>query len=183
MAILKVAQMGHPVLRQIAKTLSPKEILLPEVQKLIADMIDTMHEYDGVGLAAPQVHESLQIAVMEIEDNPRYPGEKAQPKTVFINPVITALTDEKLEVWEGCLSVRGLRGAVQRPKKIRLQGLNERAEPIDHVFEGFPAIAVQHETDHLFGTLYVDKLVSTKKFAFIEEYQRYHLKPEDAELD
>ena len=184
MAILKVAQMGHPILRELAQKLSPKDIKLPEVQKLISDMIETMREYDGVGLAAPQVHEGLQIAVMEINDNPRYPGEAAVPVTVFINPVITALSEELMEVWEGCLSVPGLRGAVQRPKKIRLQALDGEGQQVDKIYEGFSAIAIQHETDHLFGTLYVDRLVSTKQLAFMNEYQRYHLTPhaeDDAE--
>lgn len=177
--ILKVAHMGHPILRQVAEKLSPKEIKSEEIQTLIRDMIDTMREYNGVGLAAPQVHVSKQIAVMEIaDDNPRYPDQNSVPVTVFINPVITPLTEDTLEVWEGCLSVPGMRGAVQRPSKIRLQGLNEKGEEIDRVFEGFPAIAVQHETDHLFGILYVDKLVDIKRFAFTPEYQRYHLEGE-----
>lgn len=185
MAILKVAQMGHPILRKIAEKVSPKDISNPGIQMLIDDMIDTMHEYEGVGLAAPQVHVSLQIAVIEIAPNPRYPQqttEEAGPITVFINPVITALTEEKMEVWEGCLSVRGMRGAVQRPSKIRLQALGRKGEKIDKVYEGFSAIAIQHETDHLFGTLYIDKLVSTKKLAFNQEYQRYHLQGEDVEV-
>src|SRR5580704_17461357 len=105
MAILKVAQLGHPILRQVAKPVQAKDIRSPSIQALIDDMIETMREYDGVGLAGPQVHESLQIAVMEINDNPRYPGEASVPVTVFINPVITFLTDETMEVWEGCLSV------------------------------------------------------------------------------
>jgi peptide deformylase len=174
MAIRKVAQMGHPILRKVAKKLKPADIKTEKVQTLINDMIDTMREYDGVGLAAPQVHESLQIAVMEI-------GEEV-PVTVFINPVITPLTDEVLEVWEGCLSVSNMRGAVQRPSKIRLQALDRKGKAFDKVYEGFTAIAVQHETDHLFGTLYIDKLVSTKKLAFTTEYQRYHLDGEDVEV-
>lgn len=182
MAVLKVAQMGHPILRKIAKKVSPKEIKESHIQKLIDDMIETMREYDGVGLAAPQVHESLQIAVMEINDNPRYPGEDSVPVTVFINPVITPLTEEKMEIWEGCLSVPGMRGLVARPSKIRLQALDRKGKEIDKVYEGFPAIAIQHETDHLFGTLYVDKLVSTKMFAYASEYQKYHLKAEDIEV-
>jgi peptide deformylase len=175
MAILKVAQMGHPILRQVSKKVEIKEITHPSTRKLIADMIETMREYNGVGLAAPQVHESLQIAVMEINDNPRYPDEETVPVTVFINPVITPLTEELMEVWEGCLSVPGMRGAVKRPSKIRLQALNERGEQIDKIYEGFSAIAVQHETDHLFGVLYVDRLVDSKQFAFTPEYLKYHL--------
>src|ERR1700733_6783951 len=103
MSILKVAQMGHPILRVVAKAVTEKEIKSPQVQQLIDDMIETMREYDGVGLAAPQVHQSLQIAVMEIvSENPRYPDEDAVPTTVFINPIITPLTEETMGIWEGC---------------------------------------------------------------------------------
>jgi peptide deformylase len=176
MAILKVAQMGHPILRKVAKKLTEKEIKSPGIQQLIDDMIETMREYNGVGLAAPQVHESLQIAVMEItEDNPRYPDEGAVPTTVFINPVITPLTDEEMGVWEGCLSVAGIRGLVYRPNHIRLEALDRKGKKISKEFHGFAAVAVQHETDHLFGKLFIDKIEDTKKLAFIDEFKKYHL--------
>lgn len=176
MAILKVAQLGHPILRKIAKQVSPKDIKSPRIQKLIDDLIETMHEYQGVGLAAPQVHESLQIAVMEIHaENDRYPDQAEVPITVFINPKITPLTDKTLEVWEGCLSVRGLRGAVKRPRKIRLEALDQDGKKIDLEFEGFPAIAVQHETDHLFGKVFLDRMTDMTKIAFVDEYKKYHL--------
>ncbi len=193
MAILKVARLGHPILREVGKKLTAKEIASPDVQRLIDDMIETMHEYDGVGLAAPQVHESLQIAVMEIAaDNPRYADETEEspvdtengvPVTVFINPVLTALTEETMEIWEGCLSVPGMRGAVRRPKKIKLEALDRDGKKFERIFEGFPAIAVQHETDHLFGKLYVDRLVSTEKFSYSEEYLRYHLPVDEEDLE
>jgi peptide deformylase len=176
MAILKVAQLGHPILRQVAKEVSEKEIKTPRIQKLIDDMIETMREYDGVGLAAPQVHESLQIAVMEIQsENPRYPDEDSVPTTVFINPKITFLTEEKIEIWEGCLSVKGLRGAVQRPRKIRLQALDRNGKKIDKVYEDFPAVAIQHETDHLFGKVFLDRMTDMTKLSFVDEFRKYHL--------
>ncbi len=175
MSILKVAQLGHPILRQVAKEVSPKDIATPRIQKLIDDMIETMREYDGVGLAAPQVHESLQIAVMEINGNPRYPDEAAVPTTVFINPKITFLTEKTMGVWEGCLSVRGLRGLVYRPDKIRLQALDRKGNKIDQEYEGFPAVAIQHETDHLFGKIFLDRVEDTTKLAFLDEFRRYHL--------
>ncbi len=158
MSILKIAQMGHPILRETAAEVAVQDIKSSGVQKLIDDMIETMREYHGVGLAAPQVHESLQIAVMEIDENPRYPGEEFIPTTVFINPKITFLTEKTMEVWEGCLSVPGLRGAVSRPIKIRLEALGRHGEKLDQIYEGFLAVAIQHETDHLFGKLYVDRM-------------------------
>jgi peptide deformylase len=110
--ILKVARMGHPVLRQQAEPIPPEQITSPEVQDFIDDMIETMYDYDGAGLAAPQVHVSKQIVVMEVSKNPRYPNAPAIPLTVYINPEITPLTEEMDEDWEGCLSVPGLRGRV-----------------------------------------------------------------------
>jgi peptide deformylase len=176
MSILKVAQMGHPILRKVAKKLTEKEIKNTFVQQLIDDMIDTMREYDGVGLAAPQVHESLQIAVLEIvDDNPRYPNEEQVPTTVFINPVITPLTKKTMGVWEGCLSVKGLRGLVHRPEHIRLEALDRYGKKIVQEYKGFPAVAVQHETDHLFGKLFIDKISDPTKLAFMEEFKKFHL--------
>lgn len=183
MSILKVAQLGHPILRKIAAKVPVDNIQSPEHQRLIDDMIETMREYDGVGLAAPQVHVSLQIAVMEIHENPRYPGQPEIPVTVFINPVITPMTEEEMEVWEGCLSVRGLRGAVRRPKKIHLLAFDRDGNTIDRVYEGFPAIAIQHETDHLFGKVFLDRMKDLSKLAFIEEFQKYHLKHDDVIAD
>ena len=181
MAILKVAQLGHPVLRQVAREVSAKEINTPAMQKLIDDMIDTMREYEGVGLAAPQVHESLQIAVMEIQgENPRYPDEDAIPVTVFVNPKITFLTEDTMEVWEGCLSVKGIRGSVKRPRHIRLQALDRQGNKIDKEYEGFPAVAIQHETDHLFGKVFLDRMTDMTKIAFVDEYRKYIL-PADEE--
>ncbi len=182
MAIRKVAQLGHPVLRLVAKKVPENKIKSPEIQQLIDDLIETMHEYSGVGLAAPQVHESLQIAVMEVNDNPRYPDEQEIPITVFINPLITPLTKQKLEFWEGCLSVQGLRGAVSRPKKIRLQALDRNGKKIDKEYEGFAAIAIQHEVDHLFGKVFIDRIEDTTKLAFLDEFRKYHLETAE-ELD
>lgn len=182
MAILKVAQLGHPILRKIADKVEIAKINSPEIQNLISDMIETMREYDGVGLAAPQVHRSLQIAVMEIAGNPRYPDEVAVPVTIFINPQITPIGSDSMEVWEGCLSVQGLRGLVKRPSKIKLEAFNEKAERVERVYEGFPAVAIQHETDHLFGKVFLDRMTDMTKLAFLNEYRRYHLKDEDVEV-
>lgn len=174
MAILKVARLGHPVLRSPSRELTKKEILSDEIQSLIVDLIDTMEEYDGIGLAAPQVHKNVQVCVVHVSpNNSRYDVKDDLPLHVICNPKITPIGEETEQMWEGCLSVPGMRGLVRRPKKIRLQALDAQGNPIDWELDGLPAVVVQHETDHLFGILYVDKLVDPKQFAFNEEYQRY----------
>ncbi|PIU00201.1 MAG: peptide deformylase [Bdellovibrionales bacterium CG10_big_fil_rev_8_21_14_0_10_45_34] len=182
MAIRKVARMGHPVLRQPARTLSKNEILSDEIQRLIADMFDTMTEYGGVGLAAPQVHEPYQLAVIDIqEDNERYPNQVKSEQFVIINPVIKVLDETAQGFWEGCLSVPGLRGFVERPRKVSIDFLDHKAQPRTVVAEDFLATVFQHELDHLFATLYVDRIKDPTKFAFTEEFQRYHT--DDDELE
>jgi len=180
MAIRKVARLGHPVLRAPTRELTIEEIQSPEIKRLIADMIDTMHEYGGVGLAAPQVHESLRIAIIEVEQlNPRYRVDIAQPLLVIFNATVTALDQEPFGFWEGCLSVPGLRGYVERPRKVRVDYLDHEGKPQTIVAEDFLATVFQHELDHLDGVLYVDKIKRPDQFSFVEEYQRYHLDDPD----
>src|SRR4051812_43194359 len=124
MAILKVTRLGHPVLRQVGKQLTAKELNSAALQKFIDDMIETMKEYDGVGLAADQVHETKQICVLEVADNPRYPNKSKVPLTVLVNPKITPLSEETEDDWEGCLSIPDLRGQVPRFKSIRVEALD-----------------------------------------------------------
>jgi peptide deformylase len=174
--ILKVARMGHPVLRQEAEPIPPEQITAPEVQDFIDDMIDTMYDYDGAGLAAPQVHVSKQIVVMEVSQNPRYPNAPAIPLTVYINPEITPLTEEMDEDWEGCLSVPGLRGRVPRYTKIRLRAYDRDGQRVDFVAEGFHARVIQHECDHLWGKLYIDRVRDTTSLTFMEEFMKYGLR-------
>jgi peptide deformylase len=174
--ILKVARMGHPVLRQEAEPIPPEQITAPEVQDFIDDMIDTMYDYDGAGLAAPQVHVSKQIVVMEVCQNPRYPNAPAIPLTVYINPEITPLTEEMDEDWEGCLSVPGLRGRVPRYTKIRLRAYDRDGQRVDFVAEGFHARVIQHECDHLWGKLYIDRVRDTTSLTFMEEFMKYGLR-------
>lgn len=162
MAILKVAQMGHPILRQIAQPVPPEAVTSPGVQQLIADMKATMDEYDGAGLAAPQVHVPLRIVVLELQDEIR----------VLINPVVTPLTDDAVRSYEGCLSVAGLRAAVDRFAEIRLQALDETGAEIDLELQDFDAIVVQHECDHLDGVLYVDRC-DPRTLAFLGEYRKW----------
>ena len=174
MAILKVARMGHPVLRNVSRELTREEIMSDEIRQLIVDLADTLEEYDGIGLAAPQVHVNVQLCIVHVsENNPRYDVKEALPLQVICNPKITPIGDGAEEMWEGCLSVPGMRGLVRRPKRIRLEALDGNANPISWELDGLAAVVVQHETDHLFGTLYVDKLVDPKHFSFLEEYQRY----------
>jgi peptide deformylase len=183
MAIRKVARMGHPVLRQVGRELTPSEIKSPEIQRLIGDMIETMHEYGGIGIAAPQVHESLQLTVIEFdEDSDRYPDMGDQPLMIICNPKITVLDEKEQSFWEGCLSVPELRGLVPRPRKVQIDYLNENAEPKQIIAEDFLATVFQHELDHLVGKLFVDRIKDMTKLSFIEEYQRY-LAPSREEAD
>jgi len=174
--ILKVARLGHPVLRQMAEPVPPDQILTPAIQQFIDDMIETMHEYDGAGLAAPQVHVSKQTVIMEVGPNPRRPNAPSIPLTVYINPEITYLTDEMEEDWEGCLSVPGLRGRVPRYTKIRLRAYDRQANRIDMAVQGFHARVIQHECDHVHGKVYLDRMRSMESLTFVEEWMKYGLR-------
>jgi peptide deformylase len=176
MAILKVARLGHPILRELTAPLSPQQLQSSEIQKFIDDMIQTMKEYDGVGLAADQVHESKQIAVLEVVDNPRYPEKPKVPLTVLVNPKITPLTEETEDDWEGCLSVPDLRGKVPRYKSIRVQALDREGKELDFVAQGFHARVIQHEWDHLNGKVYLDRMRDFSTLAFLTEFARYWLR-------
>jgi peptide deformylase len=177
MSILKVTRLGHPVLRQVTQNVSPRELESPALQKLIDDMIETMKEYDGVGLAADQVHESKQIAVLEVADNPRYPQKPNVPLAVLINPKITPLTEEMEEDWEGCLSVPDLRGRVPRYKSIRVQAWDRSGNELDFVAEDFHARVIQHEFDHLHGKVYLDRMRDFSTLTFLQEFARYWMQP------
>ena len=175
MAILKVARLGHPVLRQRAERVAPADIGSAAVQQLIDDMIGTMREYDGAGLAANQVHVPRQIAVIEVTKNPRYPEALEIPLTVLINPVVTPMTDETEDGWEGCLSVPDMRGVVSRYTSVRLECLDREGRAVDLVAKEFFARVIQHETDHLNGIVYVDRMRDMRTLSHIAEWQRYWL--------
>ena len=169
MAILKVARMGHPVLREKCRPVDPKAITGPEVQRLIRDMFETMAEYNGVGLAAPQVHHPVRMAITGGETD-----EDGRPEfRVLINPEIEVLDESRLGMFEGCLSVPGMRGWVERPQGIRVTAWNERGEKNEFTLEGFPAVVTQHECDHLDGVLYVDRIEDMTRFAYEEEAERF----------
>lgn len=169
MAIRKIAQMGHPVLRQVAKPVSEAELQTEEFQALIQDMVETMHEYDGRGLAAPQIHISKQVLVMIWDFDP-----KEKPYLLcLVNPVLKPMTDQQSAFWEGCLSLPGLRGKVSRPNKVQVTALNQKGEKLSFVADGFAATVIQHECDHLLGKLYVDRMTDMTQLAFSREFARY----------
>ena len=173
MAILKVARLGNPVLRRIAKEIPPRQFSSPQLQKFITDMIETMKEYDGVGLAAVQVHVSEQVAVLEVADNPRYPQKPRVPLAVLINPKIAPLSEEMEEDWEGCLSVPDLRGKVPRYKSIRVKAQDPQGKELDFVASGFHARVIQHEWDHLNGRVFLDRMRDLTSLTCLQEFSRY----------
>ncbi len=175
MAILKVARLGHPVLRKVAAPVPAKEIRAPEIQRLIDDMIETMREYNGAGLAANQVHTLRQVCVIEVTGNPRYPDAPSIPLTVLINPVVTPLTAEMEEGWEGCLSIPDMRGMVPRHTAVRLEAYDRAGAKLDVVAKEFLARVVQHETDHLNGIVYVDRMRDLSTLTHLAEWNRYWL--------
>ena len=177
MSILKVARLGHPVLRNVTEPLSALDLQAVACQKFIDDMVETMKEYDGVGLAADQVHESKQIAVLEVADNPRYPNKPKVPLTVLVNPTITPLTEEMEDDWEGCLSIPDLRGKVPRYKSIRVQALDREGNELNFIADDFHARVIQHEWDHLNGKVYLDRMRDLSTLAFLTEFARYWLHP------
>jgi peptide deformylase len=164
MPIRKVARMGHPVLRQVAQPVDPEEIKGDAVQRLIADLLDTVEDYDGAGLAAPQIHASVRVVVLTLDPD--------AGMEVWINPVLTPSTTDQIQSFEGCLSVPGLRGLVTRPAAVHVDALDEAGNAISYDLEGFPAIVAQHECDHLDGVIYVDK-VEERSLTFKEEHQRW----------
>ena len=168
MAILKVARMGHPVLRAPARALEPSEIGTPAVQRLIDDMFETMREYEGIGLAAPQVHEGLRLFVAGVDD-----PDSAVPPMVMINPVVEPLGAAVEEDWEGCLSIPDVRGKVPRAVEIRVTAFDRDGRRAAFTASGFPARVIQHETDHLDGVLFPDRMRSFDSLTYLTEYKRY----------
>lgn len=174
MTILKVAQIGHPVLREPAREVGAEELRSAEVQGFIDDLIETMRDANGAGLAATQVHRPLRIFVVEVQDNPRYPYKPNIPLTVVVNPVIEPLTDETFDNFEGCLSVPNLRGVVPRHAVIRLRGVDREGNPIDRRIAGLSAGTFQHEADHLDGKLFIDGVVDKTTLCTWTEFDRFY---------
>jgi peptide deformylase len=164
MTIREVIRMGDPRLLQTAEPIS--NFGSRDLLALIADMRDTMYALDGAGLAAPQIGVGLRVVIFGVDKNPRYPDAEDVPQTVLINPLITFLSDEKEDGWEGCLSVPGMRGLVPRYLRLRYQGRDEYGALIDRTVSGFHARVVQHECDHLDGILYPMRIRDLSNFGF-----------------
>ncbi len=180
--IREICRMGHPVLREKALEI-PKDFLVSDdFRQLIVDLRDSMKHYGGIGIAAPQIGVSLQVAIIELGTMNRYGEEISLPFTVFVNPKLELLTDEQQGFWEGCLSVPGLRGFVERPKKLKVTFFNEKGVAEEIVAEGFLATVIQHELDHLFGILYVDRVKDTRLLSYQEEYESF-LSGKEEELE
>jgi peptide deformylase len=164
--IREVLKLGDPRLLEKARPVAA--FGTPELQALLADMRDTMAHLDGAGLAAPQIGVGLRVVIFGVHRNPRYPDAEEVPDTVLINPVLEPIDDELVDGWEGCLSVPGMRGLVPRFRRLRYRGVDETGAPIDRTVEGFHAVVVQHEVDHLDGILYPMRIRDLTKFGFTE---------------
>jgi peptide deformylase len=163
MAVRPVLKMGEPLLRAVAQPVARFDA---QLAALVADMDDTMRALSGAGIAAPQIGVSARVVIFELKDNPRYPQIQPVPYTVLVNPVLTPLTDEEAEGWEGCLSVPGLRGLVPRVTRLRYSGFDLAGVPLERTVEGFHARVVQHEVDHLDGILFPQRVRDLRNFGF-----------------
>ena len=178
MALLKIAKMGNPILRKISEPVSKKEIQTADFQRFIDDMIETMRDEDGLGLAAPQVHVSKQVVVIESLDDDRTPEAPPFPLLVLINPVFKYLSKELRTGWEGCLSLDNLRGKVPRSRAVKLEALDRNGNTVVLDWEEFPAVVLQHEIDHLRGHLFVDRMKDMSTLTRLGEFHRYWIKGE-----
>jgi len=182
MAILKVARLGHPVLRAKALPVKPADIGTPRIQRLIDDMFETMAEYSGIGLAAPQVHETLRVFVAGVRDaeiSGPFTDDADMPRVALINPEVEPVSDVVATGWEGCLSIPDIRGEVPRPRHVRVRAFDRTGKRIELEAEGLPARVIQHEADHLDGIVFFDRMRSLETLAFMEEFQRYWASDED----
>ena len=174
MALRKIATIGQPVLRDRAREVSREELVGARMQALVDDMIETMRDAQGAGIAAPQVHEGVRICVIEIKDNPRYPYKPNFPLTVLVNPIVEPTTEETFLNYEGCLSVPNLRGEVPRFAGVRVQAWDRHGEPVRMALQGLTAGTFQHEADHLDGKLFVDRVVDTRSLCTWADFDRFH---------
>ena len=172
MSLLKIARLGHPCLRQHAKPISADELATPAFQQFIDDMIETMHDGDGVGLAATQVHVMKRVFLVEVRTpHPRYPDQAGVPLTVIVNPEISEHSEELEEDWEGCLSIPDLRGRVPRWRSLKLSGLDRLGKRITIDASDFFARVIQHELDHLDGVVFLDRMKDMQTLTHLREYQ------------
>ncbi len=173
MPILKVARLGHPVLRMQAKPLSRADLKDRDVQRFIDDMAETMQDYHGVGLAAPQVHISSRIIVIEEQPGSGDGTRPAVPLTVLVNPTLSPVSETTVEDWEGCLSIPDLRGRVPRWTAISVQALDRDGRPVAFEARDFRARVIQHEVDHLDGVVFLDRMKDLSNLSFLQEYLTY----------
>lgn len=174
MAIRKIAHVGHPVLRQRAREVTRDELASPATQAFIDDLVETMRDANGAGLAAIQIYEPIRIVAIEVGNNPRYPYKPKIPLTILVNPVIQVLSDETFQNYEGCLSVPNLRGRVTRHARIRVAAWDRHGEPVDRLVSGVSAGTYQHECDHLDGKLFLDRVTDTTSLSTWENFERHH---------
>lgn len=174
MSVLPIVTVGHPVLRERARDLTTDELASPAIQTFIDDLVETMRNANGAGLAANQVGEPIRIAAIEVNDNPRYPYKPRIPLTIVVNPVIEPVDDELVEINEGCLSVPNLRGNVHRSVTVRVRYLDRHGVPHDEIKRGLTAGTFQHECDHLDGVLFLDRVTDPTTFTTWEQFERFH---------
>ncbi len=174
MAIRKIATIGHPVLREIAREVTEAELRSPAMQELIDDLVETMRDANGAGLAANQIHEPVRICAIEIGDNPRYPYKPNWPLTILVNPKLVPTTDDTFLNYEGCLSVPNLRGEVRRFTALRVEALDRNGATLAFEVKGLTAGTFQHEVDHLDGKIFVDRVEDTRSLATWTDFERYH---------
>jgi peptide deformylase len=172
--LLKIAQIGHPVLRERAREVDRDELLRDETQQFIDDLVETMRDANGAGLAAIQVYRPVRIVAVEVKDNPRYPYKPNIPLTIVVNPVLTPIGEERFDNYEGCLSVPNLRGVVERHAEVRVTGMERDGRPFDRVMRGLSAGTFQHESDHLDGVIFVDRVKDPRTLCAWAEFDRYH---------
>ena len=174
MAIRKIAQIGHPVLRQRAREVTREELLAPATQQFIDDLVETMRDASGAGLAAIQVYEPIRICAIEVNRNPRYPYKPDIPLTILVNPVLTAVGEDVFDNYEGCLSVPNWRGVVPRSLHLHVKAWDRHGNEIDETVHGLKAGTYQHEVDHLDGVIFVDRVRDPKTLTTWTEFERYH---------
>ncbi|CAN5397984.1 peptide deformylase [soil metagenome] len=173
MAILKIATLGHPVLREVARPLSADELRAPETQRFIDDLVETMFDANGAGLAANQVFRPIRVCAICVKDNPRYPYKPNYPLTILVNPELTLFGDDTFLNYEGCLSVPNLRGEVRRSPGVRVRALDREGKALDFEVKGLTAGTFQHEVDHLDGKVFVDRVEDTKSLTTWADFDRY----------
>ena len=175
MAIRKIATIGHPVLREVAREVTREELASAAVQTLIDDLVETMHDASGAGLAANQIYEPIRICAIEIRNNPRYPYKPNFPLTILVNPTVTPTTDETFLNYEGCLSVPNLRGEARRFAGVRVRAWDRAGKELDFEVKGLTAGTFQHELDHLDGKVFLDRVEDTRSLTTWADFERFHM--------